>query len=517
MPEDPGEPTRVNEEQRASREDEVLAARRESLARLDEAGVPAFALTLEQALGVRDPTPVAEIQQAFGGLETGAVTDEVRTVAGRVVQRRDMGKLQFLVVRDRSGDIQLFCNTKEMDADAYAVLGEVDLGDIVGATGRIGTTKRGELSVFVRRLAMLTKSLRPLPEKWHGLQDPDLQQRWRYLHLIADEAPRRFFLARAAVLKTIRRVLDEQGYLEFEGPMLQLVAGGANARPFTTFHHVLDQEMKLRISLELYLKRMLVGGVERVYELGRNFRNEGIDADHNPEFTMLEAYRAYGDYGTMMQLSEDLIVASARAVAPIFDRDPDVSAITYRGRNLDLSPPFRRITILGSVSEATGEQITLDRPDLRTIATRHQVPVADGWGPGKVVQELFEKLVEGTIEQPTFVCDFPREVSPLARPHREDPGLTEHFDLVAGGLELVTAFSELTDPIEQRAKFELQQAMKETLGEEAHPLDEEFLRALEHGMPPAGGMGMGIDRLLMLLTDAPSLRHLIMYPSQRPE
>jgi lysyl-tRNA synthetase class 2 len=517
MPEEPEEPTRENDEQRVSREDEVLAARRESLARLDEAGIPAFALTLERALGVEDPTPVAEIQRAFEGLEAGAVTDEVRTVAGRVVQRRDMGRLQFLVVRDRTGDIQLFCNAKEMDADAYAVLGEVDLGDIVGATGRIGTTKKGELSVFARQLAMLTKSLRPLPEKWHGLQDPDLQQRRRYLHLIADEAPRRYLLARAVVLKAIRRVLDEQGYLEFEGPMLQLVAGGANARPFTTFHHVLDQEMKLRISLELYLKRMLVGGVERVYELGRNFRNEGIDADHNPEFTMLEAYRAYGDYNTMMQLSEDLIAASARAIAPIFGRDPDVATITYRGRDVDLTPPFHRITILGSVSEATGEEITLDRPDLRAIAARHEVPVADAWGPGKVVQELFEKLVEGTIEQPTFVCDFPREVSPLARPHRDDPGLTEHFDLVAGGLELVTAFSELTDPIEQRAKFELQQAMKETLGEEAHPLDEEFLRALEHGMPPAGGMGMGVDRLLMLLTDAPSLRHLIMYPSQRPE
>jgi lysyl-tRNA synthetase, class II len=517
MPEDPGQPTQETQEERGSREAEVLAARRGSLARLEDAGVPAFALTLEQALGVHDPTLVTEIQEAFGSLEAGTVTDETRTIAGRVVQRRDMGKLMFLVVRDRSGDIQLFCNAREMDADAFALLDEVDLGDIVGATGRVGTTKKGELSIFVRRWAMLTKSLRPLPEKWHGLQDPDQQQRRRYLHLIVDEAPRRYFLARAAVLKTIRRILDEQGYLEFEGPMLQLVAGGANARPFTTFHHVLDQEMKLRISLELYLKRMLVGGVERVYELGRNFRNEGIDADHNPEFTMLEAYRAYGDYGTMMQLSEDLIIASARAVAPIFDRDPDAPVIGYRGRDLDLSPPFSRITILGSVSEATGEEITLDRPDLRAIASHHGVPIDDAWGPGKIVQELFEKLVEGGIERPTFVCDFPREVSPLARPHRSDPGLTEHFDLVAGGLELVTAFSELTDPIEQRAKFELQQSMKETLGDEAHPLDEEFLRALEHGMPPAGGMGMGIDRLLMLLTDAPSLRHLIMYPSQRPE
>ena len=364
---------------------------------------------------------------------------------------------------------------------------------------------------------MLTKSLRPLPEKWHGIKDPDLQQRRRYLHLIVDEQPRRYFLARAAVLKTMRRVLDERGYVEFEGPMLQTVAGGANARPFTTHHHALDMPMKLRISLELYLKRMLVGGVERVFELGRNFRNEGIDRDHNPEFTMLEAYQAYGDYHTMMDLSEAIIVECARAVNPIMGRDPDDLRIPVRGRTIDLTPPFARLTILGSVSDATGETVTLDHPDLLGIAERHGVSVDDAWGPGKIVQELFEKLVEGTIEAPTFVCDFPREVSPLARPHRDDPGLTEHFDLVAAGVELVTAFSELTDPIEQRAKFELQQQMKEVLGDEVHPFDEDFLRALEHGMPPAGGLGMGIDRLLLLLTDAGSLRDLIMYPSQRPE
>ena len=510
-------PEDLTEEERSTRETEVLAARRESLERLEAAGIPPFALTLEAALGVRDPTPVADIRSAFGSLEPGETGDEVRTVAGRVVQKRDMGKLQFLVIRDRTGDLQLFCNAKDMDAEALAVLAEVDLGDIVGATGAVGVTKKGELSVFVHRLAMLTKSLRPLPEKWHGLKDPDLQQRRRYLHLIVDETPRRYVRARAEVLKTVRRTLDERGFLEFEGPMLQVVAGGANARPFTTFHHVLDQEMKLRISLELYLKRMLVGGLERVYELGRNFRNEGIDRDHNPEFTMLEAYQAYGDYHTMMALSEDLVVGAARAVAPILDRDPERLVIPYRGVELDLTPPFDRITILGSVSEATGESVTLDRPDLQALAERNDIHVEDGWGPGKIVQELFEKLVEGSIEQPTFVCDFPREVSPLARPHRDDPGLTEHFDLVAGGLELVTAFSELSDPIEQRAKFELQQQMKDALGDEAHPLDEEFLRALEHGMPPAGGLGMGIDRLLMLLTDAPSLRDLIMFPSQRPE
>jgi lysyl-tRNA synthetase class 2 len=315
----------------------------------------------------------------------------------------------------------------------------------------------------------------------------------------------------------MRGVLDERGFVEFEGPMLQTVAGGANARPFTTYHHALDVDMKLRISLELFLKRVLVGGVERVFELGRNFRNEGIDRDHNPDFTMLEAYQAYADYTAMMELSEELLAASLRAVNPVMGRDPDVRSIPYRDRSVDLTPPFRRLTVLDAVSQATGEEVALDRTDLRDLAERHGVVPGETAGPGAIVQELFDRLVQPTIWEPTFVCDFPREVSPLARPHREDPGLTEHFDLVIGGLELVTAFSELTDPDEQRAKFELQQELRAAGDEEAHPLDEDFLRALEHGMPPAGGLGMGVDRVLMLLTDAPSLRDLIMFPTHRPE
>ncbi|MGZ8572127.1 MAG: lysine--tRNA ligase, partial [Actinomycetota bacterium] len=477
----------------------------------------AFALTLEQALGVEEPTRTSAIRASHRDLAPDSRTDERVTVAGRVVLRRDMGKLVFMTLRDRDGDLQLVFERGSMDEQAFADVAEIDLGDIVGATGIVGTTRKGELSVFVERWAMLTKALRPLPEKWHGLQDADLQQRRRYVHLIVDDTPRRHLLARAAVLRTMRRVLDERGFVEFEGPMLQTLAGGANARPFETFHHALGQEMKLRISLELFLKRAMVGGLERVYELGRNFRNEGIDRDHNPEFTMLEAYQAYGDYGTMMELSETLVVECAKAVNGVLGRDPDGLTIAFRGRELDLTPPFRRLTILDAVSEATGEEIRLERADLGQIAARHDVPLDAAWGPGKVVQELFEKLVEATIWEPTFVCDFPREVSPLARPHRDDPGLTEHFDLVAGAVELVTAFSELTDPDEQRAKFELQQAMRAAGDEEAHPLDEDFLRALEHGMPPTGGLGMGVDRLLMVLTDAPSLRDLIMFPSQRPE
>ena len=491
------------------REAEILAARRASLERLRAAGVEPFALGFDQ-------TDLAvDLHAAHADLAAGEDADHRAQVAGRVVLARRHGKLTFLVLRDRTGEIQLFCDEATL-GDSYALLEEIDLGDIVGVAGTITRTKRGELSVKVESVTMLTKALRPLPEKWHGLQDPDLQQRQRYLHLIADELPRKYVLARAAVLKTMRGILDDRGFVEFEGPTLQSVAGGANARPFTTHHLALDVPMKLRISLELYLKRMAVGGIERIYELGRIFRNEGIDRDHNPEFTMLEAYQAYGDYETMMELSESLVVECARAVNPIMGRPRETLTVEVAGQQVDLTPPFERLTMLDAVSKATGEQITLDRSDLHAIAARNDVPVEEAMGSGMVVRELFDKLVEPTLVRPTFVCDFPRDVSPLARVHRSDPGLTEHFDLVAAGIELVTAFSELTDPDDQRARFELQQQMREVLGDEAHPLDEDFLRALEHGMPPMGGLGMGIDRLLLLLTDAQSLRDLIMFPQHRP-
>ena len=492
------------------REREVLKARRETLERLRAKGIEPFASNLESALGVPEPDRIDAVREEFGGLEPGEMRDAVRTVAGRVVLRRDMGKLKFLVVRDRSGDLQLVASATDTDPASFELLGEVDLGDIVGATGRVGTTRKGELSIFLERIAILTKALRPLPEKWHGLKDPDLQQRYRYLQLATDLESRRIVDARATTLKVMRAYLDERGFAEVETPVLQPVAGGALARPFTTFHQALGIELKLRISLELYLKRLLVGGMDRVYEIGRNFRNEGIGPTYNPEFTMLEAYEAYGDYHSMMRLAEELLVGCARALR---------GSLTFlvRGRDLDLTPPWRRITVLGSVSEAVGEDITLERTDLADLADRHGVGVDPAWGPGKIVQEMFEKLVEESLFDPTFVCDFPREVSPLARPHRENPALTEHFDLVMAGIELATAFSELTDPDEQRARFEDQARAKAAGEEEAHPLDEEFLRALEHGMPPAGGIGIGLDRLLMVLLDAPSIRDTILFPQMRPE
>jgi lysyl-tRNA synthetase class 2 len=486
------------------REAEVLRARRESLERLRDTGIEPF------AIGFDVNTHAADLLAEFEDrLENEEESDRRASVAGRVVLARRHGKLTFLVIRDRTGDLQLFCEEATLGA-GYGLLEEIDLGDIVGATGHVVRTRRGELSLKVDSLTMLTKALRPLPEKHHGLQDPDLQQRRRYLHLITDPVARGYVSARATVLRTIRHELDDRGYIEVETPVLQAVAGGALAKPFTTYHNALDTDLKLRISLELYLKRLLVGGLERIYEIGRNFRNEGIDREHNPEFTMLELYEAYGDYETMMRIAEDLIRACSLAVNGSL-------AFTFRQRQLDLSSPFRRVTVLGAVSEATGEEVTLDHPDLADLAARHGVAVDPAWGAGKIVLEIFEKLAEHTYFDPTFVCDFPREVSPLARPHRTDPALTEHFDVIVGGIELGTAFSELTDPIEQRAKFEEQMAERLAGDEEAHPLDEDFMMALEHGMPPTGGIGIGIDRLLMVLTDAPSLRDLILFPHHRPE
>jgi lysyl-tRNA synthetase, class II len=488
----------------AGRERDELDARRARLEDLRERGVEPFALSFE-------PTATAaELHRRFENLEPQTDTSDEVAVAGRIVLARRFGKLVFLTLRDGTGDIQLFCSRDSLGDEGFALLEDIDLGDIVGARGLVMTTKKGELSVRVAELTLLTKSLRPLPEKWHGLRDEDLQQRLRYLQLASDPDSRRYVDARAKTLRTMRSYLDLHGFVEVETPVLQPVAGGALAKPFTTHHDALDTDLKLRISLELYLKRLLVGGIERIYEIGRNFRNEGLGTKYNPEFTMLEAYQAYGDYHSMMQLAEDVVRESALAVRGTL-------RIPFRGRELDLELPFGRITVLGSVSERLGEDIDLERTDLAAIADKNGVSVDPAWGPGKIAQELFEKLVEESLFEPTFVLDFPREVSPLARPHRDSPELTEHFDLVVGGIELATAFSELTDPDDQRSRFEEQARAKTRGDEEAHPLDEDFLRALEHGMPPAGGIGVGIDRLLIVLTDAPSIRDVVAFPQLRPQ
>ena len=483
---------------------EVLAARREKVERLRAQGIEPYALGFEGPV-----VPLVDIRASYGDLPPASETGERVRVAGRIVLLRRQGKLSFATLRDRSGDLQLFLTEEAMGQASYPLVEELDLGDIVGAEGTVVTTKRGELSVRVEQLTLLTKAVRPMPEKWHGLKDPELQQRKRHLHLATDPAPRFYAEARAKTLRAIRSHLDANGFLEVETPVLQSIAGGALARPFVTHHRALDVDLYLRISLELYLKRLLVGGLERVYEIGHNFRNEGIDRTHNPEFTMLEVYQAYGDYFTMMELTQDLVRETAIAVR-------GTAVVPFRDRELDLAAPWKRITVLGSVSEATGEEITLERADLPAIAEKHGVSLQPSWGPGAIVLELYEQLVEPTLFEPTFVVDFPREVSPLARPHRTQPGLTEHVDPVIGGVELGTGYSELTDPAEQLAKFQLQQDARAAGDEEAHPLDMDFIEALEQGMPPAGGLGIGIDRLLVVLTDAHSLRDLIMFPHHRP-
>jgi lysyl-tRNA synthetase class 2 len=483
---------------------DVMAVRREKLDRLRDRGIEPFALRFD-----RDAT-AAELHQKYESLGHGDSSGDVVRVAGRLVGLRRLGKLTFGVLRDGTDDVQLFLEEATLGPDGVALLGELDMGDWVGAEGEVIRTDRGELSVKASRLVLLTKSLRPLPEKWHGLKDAELRYRRRYLEFATDVEARKVIEARARTLSALRAELERRGFVEVETPMLHATPGGAIARPFVTHHRALDVDLHLRIAIELYLKRLLVAGLERVYEIGRNFRNEGIDRDHNPEFTMLEAYQAFGDYETMMELGQALVVAAVRAVRGSL-------RFEYRGRELNLEGDWRRITVLGSVAEATGEDISLDRPDLADIARRHGIDVHPTWGPGKVVLELFEKLVERDIWDPTFVCDFPREVSPLARPHRAEPGVVEHYDLVVAGMEIIPAYSELSDPDEQRRSFEIQRAAREKGEEETHPLDEDFLTALEHGMPPAGGLGLGLDRLLMILADVPSIRDVILFPAHRPE
>jgi lysyl-tRNA synthetase class 2 len=388
----------------------------------------------------------------------------------------------------------------------------LDVGDMVGATGEVMTTKKGELSVRVGGYVLLAKAIRPLPDKWHGLVDIEQRSRHRYLDLIVNEEARQVATNRSVIVSVLRREFEQRGYLEVETPVLLNEATGALARPFLTHHHALDIHMQLRIATELYLKRLIVGGLERVFEIGRIFRNEGVDAYHNPEFTMLESYEAYADYNDILALVEDVFVAAATAVT-------GGSVVPYQGRTLDLTPPFRKARFMDLVSEAVGEPIDFDMPIERmaTLASRHGIERKPGWGHGKLAEALFDRLVSDDIWEPTFVLDHPKEISPLARTHRRDPNLVERFELFIAGSEYANAFSELIDPVDQRRRFEAQAAARAAGDEEAHPIDEDFIAALEYGMPPTGGLGLGVDRLVMLLTDQHNIRDVILFPTLRPE
>ncbi|MHB1323628.1 MAG: lysine--tRNA ligase [Coriobacteriia bacterium] len=454
----------------------------------------------------------AELIGAYASLEPGEETADVVAVAGRVVAKRDQGKALFLVVRDGSGELQLFCRANVLGADAFAAAAGLDLGDWIGATGTVVRTRRGELSVSPTEVSLLSKSLRPLPEKYHGLADTETRYRQRYVDLIANPEVRKVFETRFSVISAIRRFMEGRAYLEVETPMLQPIPGGATARPFVTHHNALDMDLYLRIAPELYLKRLLVGGFERVYEINRSFRNEGMSPRHNPEFTMLEAYQAFGTMETMRELTESLITHAAIEVLGTLE-------LEYQGTGVSLASPWRQAPMAALVSEAVGTAVSVHTPvaELRGLCAKHGVLAEDGWGPGKLMTELFEKLVEHTLVQPTFVTLYPAETSPLARRNDADPELTDRFELIITGREFANAFSELVDPIDQRRRFEEQAAAKDAGDAEAMWVDEDYLRAQEYGMPPSGGLGVGIDRLVMLLTDSASIRDVLLFPHMRPE
>jgi lysyl-tRNA synthetase class 2 len=485
--------------------DDPLTAPRlaKHLARLDAGGYPYRYDRSDLA---------ADLHTRFAGLGPDAATGEEVTVAGRVMLLRSFGRLTFATLQDVSGRIQLFVDQDTLGDAGYEAFGAVDLGDWVGAGGEVVTTKKGELSVRVASFTLLHKSLRPLPDKWHGLQDVELRSRRRYLDLMVNEDSRAVAMARTRIVTELRRLFAQRGYVEVETPVLLTQATGALARPFVTHHHALDLAMQLRIATELYLKRLVVGGLERVFEIGRIFRNEGVDAVHNPEFTMLESYEAFADYRDIMVLVEEVFAACAVAAT-------GSPSISYQGREVDLSPPYRRARLVDLAAEAIGERVDFDAPldEARALARRHGVEPEDRWGHGKIVDTLFEQHVADTLWEPTFVLDHPKEVSPLARDHRDDPHLTERFELFIAGSEYANAFSELNDPLEQRRRFEEQSRARAAGDDEAHPIDEDFLLALEYGMPPTGGLGIGVDRLVMLLTDQHHIRDVILFPTLRPE
>ena len=455
---------------------------------------------------------LGDIRAEHGALEAGSETDVSVDVAGRIMLKRDQGKLIFATLQDRSGDIQLFVSKAVVGDEAFAAIAELDLGDWVGVTGTVMTTRKGELSIKVASLVLLSKAVRPLPDKWHGLTDTDTRYRQRYADLIGNEESRRMFAVRHAVIASFRRTLHERGFIEVETPVLHMEAGGAHARPFLTHHNALDMQLYLRIALELHLKRLIVGGMERVFEIGRVFRNEGISTRHNPEFTMMELYQAFADYTDIMDLTEVLFVNAAVDAT-------GSSVVLIDDVEVDLAQPWRRVRMVDLVSEATGVTVhpSQSRDDLVALAQKHGVKVENHHGPGKIIEEMFEHLCESSLREPTFVTGHPVEISPLAREDRNDPHLTERFELFVGGRELANAYSELNDPVIQRARFEDEQKQKEAGNAEAGTVDEDFLRALEYGMPPTGGLGIGMDRLVMLIGGAASIRDVILFPTLRPE
>lgn len=455
---------------------------------------------------------VADIEAKYAELADGEDTEDVVKIAGRVVARRGQGKIMFIVVRDATAEIQLFCRINDMDEAAWSTLKALDLGDILGVTGVVVRTQRGQLSVAPKSATLLAKAVRPLPEKFHGLSDKETRYRQRYVDLIANDDVRATFRKRSQILSTFRRFMESDGYMEVETPILQTIQGGATAKPFITHFNALDQECYLRIATELHLKRCIVGGFERVFEIGRIFRNEGMDLTHNPEFTTMEAYRAFSDLEGMKALAQGVIKAANKAIG-----NPEV--IEYQGQTIDLSGEWASRPMTDIVSDVLGKQVTIDTPveELAAAAREKGLEIKPEWTAGKIIAEIYDELGEDTIVNPTFVCDYPIEVSPLAKRFEDDPRLTHRFELVIAGHEYANAFSELNDPVDQAERFAAQMAEKAGGDDEAMEYDEDYVRALEYGMPPAGGIGIGIDRVVMLLTNQASIRDVLLFPHMKPE
>ena len=493
------------DEQHAEHGD-VFAERRDKLAAWRETGA-AYPTKFQP----RDE--IASLQAAYESLESGQDSPDVRRVAGRVVARRVHGKLTFVVLKDMSGELQLFCQLDALGEERYEALEHVDLGDFVGAEGTMMRTRRGELSLRITSWQLLSKSLRGMPEKYHGLTSVETRYRKRYLDLAANDDSREVFIKRAQIIAAVRRFLDDRGFVEVETPVLQPLYGGALAKPFITHHNELERDLYLRIATELYLKRCIIGGIDRVYEIGKDFRNEGVSYKHNPEFTMLEFYEAYVDYNHVMDTVEQMTAVAAETVGAL--------KVTFREHEIDLTPPWPRLTMRKAIEDETG--IDIGAEDARTVADLQArikekgladvVKLAPAWGAQ--VDELFSECVEPKLIQPVFITEHPLETSPFAKKTPHDPRFVERFEGFIAGMELSNAFSELNDPDDQRERF-MQQMQDLADGDEtAHRLDEDFLEAMEHGMPPTGGLGMGLDRLVMVLTGAPSIRDVVLFPALR--
>lgn len=480
---------------------EMLQIRRQKLKDLQDQGKNPF--KIEKFNPDHHTTDITDNFEEFEGKEV--------TLAGRVMSKRGHGKISFMDIQDMKGRIQILSKIDELGEEAYKIISYLDMGDIVGVEGEVFKTQSGEISVKAKKLTLLSKSLQILPEKWHGLKDPDLRYRQRYVDLIVNPEVKETFLLRNKIIKKIREFLDNLGYLEVETPILGNIAGGANARPFLTHHNALNIDMSLRIANELYLKRLIVGGFDKVYEMGKMFRNEGMDTRHNPEFTNIELYEAYADYNDMMEITENLVAYVAKEVL-------GTTKVEYQGKTIDFTPPWKRIKMQDAVKEHTGvdfDKINTDEEAIE-VAKEHKLEIKPGMTRGHVISEMFEEYCEQYMDQPTFIIGHPVEISPLAKRNPDDPRITNRFEAFANCWEIANAFSELNDPIDQRERFEEQLRQKEYGDDEAHPMDEDFLNAIEVGLPPTGGLGIGVDRLIILLTNQASIRDVIFFPTMKP-